>query len=514
MATLLFAQLIWLSFLLLDYFCLSHPNGIKEHASSRYPMVLDHNINQDQNSVVPNHSSEDDQQQIVVHPVNNESHESPPQPSEQHPFNLLLQEQTKGITVDGISFTGVGDLKQFIETLKNSYLTPGKEVVHFQTASEVMRNEIARAKKENPNDEDDKVQSEESNSVYGQSEKEVGYPASSPSISIPGPDTSVKRTFPRMDDNSKNHKRSGPYQRGPSNIKSGVDWLKNRQLLEKPQFLSNSIDGVSLSPKGMDQKNDVHRVGSETANERPIKRHKKPRFQGKVTPYKQSVTVYINAPRDQIVSWVYMPEGQSKQRIQTAAAKDFNDVNINTRVPKRVVLSARGSSPSHVLREPADSLPRYRPASLRVQKQLPLKRNQDGRGQQLQQRNRQTSNSISQPLKSVQNRGESRNYAKPKMNASWLRATQTKIPQTNEIFNPMARFDQGLPVHTGLRKPKAQGKKYGFQSRSSYARSNVAFSKSQYTPHKRALRRRQRAKKLWRHKRSTAVSHKSREATE
>ncbi|XP_077452276.1 uncharacterized protein LOC144071231 [Stigmatopora argus] len=413
MAAILFVQLIWLAFLLSDCCCLYSPSNIKEHALSRYPAVLEEKtMTQEQNSVVPKHNMEKHGVQILAPPVNEDSSESPPRPSDQHPFNLLVEEHAKDIGVEGISFPGVGDLKRFVETLKNSFLTPGKDVAHFQTAREVMRNEIAGAEKQNLNDDYGKLQIEES--TYGQNAKEVGNPASSPSISMPRPRPRTLKT-------------TDPHQTDPSKTKTAGDWRKNNHLLDQNQFPSNTIDGqVPLSPTRMEPPN-----GSGMASGRSrIKSHKKPPFHVNVKPsqhgpYKKRVYV----PRDPIASWVYMPEGGSKQRVQISPAKDSHD------------------------------------GSFEVQNPL-----LDGRNHY---------------------------YANPKMSTSQLRGQQTKFPQTNDIYNPISTFRRGFPVHAGLKKSKHETR-YGFQSRSGYARRNKAFSRSQFTPRKRALSRRQWPKKLWR----------------
>ncbi|XP_044049321.1 uncharacterized protein LOC122874890 [Siniperca chuatsi] len=61
-----------------------------------------------------------------------------------HPFGFLVKEHTQQKTMEGISFPTINDFKQFIETMKRSFLMPGSDLSkHFQTAQEVMENEIA-----------------------------------------------------------------------------------------------------------------------------------------------------------------------------------------------------------------------------------------------------------------------------------------------------------------------------------------------------------------------------------
>ncbi|XP_058502066.1 uncharacterized protein LOC131470334 [Solea solea] len=60
----------------------------------------------------------------------------------QHPFGVLLKEHTPE-TVEGISFPTVNDFRQFIDTVKSSFLTPGSDMGgYFQTARETMKNEF------------------------------------------------------------------------------------------------------------------------------------------------------------------------------------------------------------------------------------------------------------------------------------------------------------------------------------------------------------------------------------
>lgn len=60
-----------------------------------------------------------------------------------HPLPLLVK-QTQKETIHDLSFPTVRFFKQFVETMKNSYLTPGNDLtMHFQMARHVMENELA-----------------------------------------------------------------------------------------------------------------------------------------------------------------------------------------------------------------------------------------------------------------------------------------------------------------------------------------------------------------------------------
>lgn len=63
--------------------------------------------------------------------------------SSQYPFDLLVK-KTQRNTMGGVSFPTINDFKQFIKTMKSSFLTPGSDAKrHFQTAREMIKNEAA-----------------------------------------------------------------------------------------------------------------------------------------------------------------------------------------------------------------------------------------------------------------------------------------------------------------------------------------------------------------------------------
>ncbi|XP_011605483.2 uncharacterized protein isoform X1 [Takifugu rubripes] len=60
-----------------------------------------------------------------------------------HPFPLLVK-QTQKETIHNLSFPTVQFFKRFVETMKNSYLTPGNDMtMYFHMARHVMENELA-----------------------------------------------------------------------------------------------------------------------------------------------------------------------------------------------------------------------------------------------------------------------------------------------------------------------------------------------------------------------------------
>ncbi|XP_077424131.1 uncharacterized protein LOC144053499 isoform X2 [Vanacampus margaritifer] len=528
--------------------------GFKEDASNSYPRELDPQaFTKDHNSVAQTYSTENNKSSVI--PTNNELDESPLKSRHQHrdsgfqhPFKLLVQEHTKDTAVEGISFPDMDNFEQFIETLKSSFLTPGKDLEHFQTARGLMLNEIATrrpSKEENDDNEgikDNKVWREQLSSAYGQSEEDVSYPVLSPSITVPGSDNSMSRILPRMHNRSNNHGSQSPYRSGYSNEKTGGDWWRTDKLPEKSQFPSNTLleEVAPLSPQGMYPLNG-HYVASKTANESSIKRLKKTQLEGKVAPSQQGSygkSVYVKASRMPIVSWVFK-DGQSKQLVQPTAAKYSYDVNINPRAQKSAELSAQSPrglrehiflrEPDHLnhvlfkapLNSPLDSFLRQRPPLLNIHKPRLSEQIPDTRNQQSQERHEPITNTISQRLDLVQRGVASRDYAKPYTNSFWMSAMQPKITQTNGIYRfpnlqrPTAIFHQGLPVYRGPRKPIAHRKKYGFQSRSSYARTSVALSRSQYMPRKGVFMRGQTAQVPWIHKRtSTFASHNGQEAAD
>ncbi|KAM9816313.1 uncharacterized protein LOC133156893 [Syngnathus typhle] len=518
---------IRISFLLLVCFGLSSQNGFKVDASTSYPRILDP---QNQDSVAPNYKRGNNQHQDLV-PPNNELDESAPQPRHQHrdsgfqhPFNLLVQEHTKDRAVEGISFPDINNLHQFIETLKSSFLTPGKDLAHFQTARRMMMmNEIAgrrSAKEENVDEEGtkgNKVWSEGLISGYGQRGQDVGHPAVAPSVSVPGPKTSMRRYFPREHKSSNNYGSSSPsyHQADFSNAKTGGDWLKNK-FPKKSQYSSTSLH-EQVAPHSPNALNG-HHVASEKPKGSSIVRFKKPQLQDKVGPSQQGSygkRAYVKVSRVPIASWLFIPEGQSKQTVQNTAAKDSYNVNLSPSDQKSVnvlVQNPRGGR-HHFLRKPVnsrrmfsklplnsplDSLVRHHPTPFSVHRPNLAEQTPDIHNQQSHERLERIP--ISQKLDSVASR---RSYAKPNMNAYWMRAMQPKMAQTNRIYRlpslqrPTRIFHQGLPVYRGPRKVIPQGKKYGFQSRSSYERTNVAHSRSQYTPRKRVFMRAQSAQEPW-----------------
>ncbi|XP_027128705.1 uncharacterized protein LOC109137417 [Larimichthys crocea] len=58
-----------------------------------------------------------------------------------HPFGLLVNMQKN--TTEGVTFPTIKDFKQFIGTMKRSFLMPGSDLRrHFQTAREIMENKV------------------------------------------------------------------------------------------------------------------------------------------------------------------------------------------------------------------------------------------------------------------------------------------------------------------------------------------------------------------------------------
>lgn len=143
-------------------------------------------------------------------PVQKYEHESS---GYQHPFGLLLKEHTQNKTMEGISFPTIKNLKQFIETMKSSFLMPRGDLSrHFQTAREIMENNVAynaqntegehdvgyrsnSAKEGTVHDEasENEVWSEPMTTVFGQSEHGANYQMPSESLSVPEPVESTAR---------------------------------------------------------------------------------------------------------------------------------------------------------------------------------------------------------------------------------------------------------------------------------------------------------------------------------
>lgn len=81
-----------------------------------------------------------------------------------HPLPLLVK-QTQRETIHNLSFPTVQFFKRFVETMKNSYLTPGNMTMYFQMARHVMANELAMAAQET---EDPTTDSRPSSSSHGE----------------------------------------------------------------------------------------------------------------------------------------------------------------------------------------------------------------------------------------------------------------------------------------------------------------------------------------------------------
>ncbi|XP_041650962.1 uncharacterized protein LOC121514743 [Cheilinus undulatus] len=61
----------------------------------------------------------------------------------QHPFDLLVKEHTQQKATEGVSFSTMRDLKEFIDRMKSSFLKPGSDPRrHFQTARDVIENSL------------------------------------------------------------------------------------------------------------------------------------------------------------------------------------------------------------------------------------------------------------------------------------------------------------------------------------------------------------------------------------
>ncbi|KAL7402862.1 hypothetical protein ABVT39_020937 [Epinephelus coioides] len=125
----------------------------------------------------------------------------------QNPFGLLVKEHTQETNAEGISFPTIREFKRFVETMKSSFLRPGSDMSsHFQTARQMMENEIA-SNAENTEKEPDtsyrfnsakegtayddarenEFWSEPMNAAFEQSEQEANYQIPSESLSVPDP---------------------------------------------------------------------------------------------------------------------------------------------------------------------------------------------------------------------------------------------------------------------------------------------------------------------------------------
>lgn len=126
-----------------------------------------------------------------------------------HPLPLLVK-QTQKESIEELSFPSVQYFKQFVETMKNSYLTPGNGVnEYFQTARHVMENELASNAQEiddpttdytSSSSNPDEIWSESMNSI----ENEHGAQSPDPALSTLPPrfdenqDSDLNAELPRL----------------------------------------------------------------------------------------------------------------------------------------------------------------------------------------------------------------------------------------------------------------------------------------------------------------------------
>nr|XP_057932099.1 uncharacterized protein LOC131131415 isoform X2 [Doryrhamphus excisus] len=458
----------------------------------------------------------------------------------QHPLDLLMKENTKDTSVEGISFPDMSDFKRLIETMKNSFLTPGQNLEHFQTARGLILNELVSASTEHSkeesvhdddDDDDDKEEGEEEeNDIWsgpqnGQSQKGVSFHVPS---QVPDPALSTSGISPRMNKNS-DHSRHYPGQK-PYPSRS-----KNRQLPAK-----NSLSSTATYPPVK----QVNPALSESANGSSIKFHNNQ----KTPSYSKSLNV--KPPRGPIASWVYMPDGESKHRMTAAApvtakVKESGGIEVNPGVRQPVDFSAERHTVKIHAKDKAEDLHNgrfksekthgvfkpsiygssnhkglvrgYQPL-LDVEKPDPHKHVLYTLNQETQKQLNNIPIPISQGFYSVQqvsngyetsptvgSKKLSRNFDKHNTTPGWYAAPQRqgstrngaqatkrhKLKHRNRIYRlpihpmPTAWFQKRLPVYRDPKKALAFRTKYVLQSRSGYIRSKLSQTKSHYTPHQK-----------------------------
>ncbi|XP_061780270.1 uncharacterized protein [Nerophis lumbriciformis] len=195
------------------------------------------------------------------------------EPHSQHPLDLLIKQHTPDTSVEGISFPHIGHFKRLVESMKNSFLTPGKDLMHFQTAGELLLNEIASGLAMKPTD--GSVDHEDNDVLEGPNQKGVGL-------------------SPRMQ-NTEHGKRYPGQKLHPF-------WSKDRKL----------PDQTSLSSP------NVH----SAANASSTKVHSHLSQQNTPSLGSYSKSVNVKPQREPVASWVYMPDGRQKTTGVPVTAKE------------------------------------------------------------------------------------------------------------------------------------------------------------------------------------------------
>lgn len=178
----------------------------------------------------------------------------------QHPFGLLLKEHTQknsGEPVEDISFPTIQDFRIFIESMKSSFLIPGRDPSkYFQTAQQTLENEIAsgaqNTKGESSNSvergrahddgSENEVWSETMNSAFEHSKKGANNKTPSESLPVPDPVISIAglispRAYESQESGLSSHLYSSPQLAVKEQISSNYGQFSNAVI---PEILTSS----------------------------------------------------------------------------------------------------------------------------------------------------------------------------------------------------------------------------------------------------------------------------------
>ncbi|XP_061750185.1 uncharacterized protein LOC133549084 [Nerophis ophidion] len=357
------------------------------------------------------------------------------EPNSQHPLDLLIKQHTPETSVEGISFPHISHFKRLVEGMKNSFLTPGKDLMHFQTAGELLLNELASGLAMKPTD--GSVDHEDNDVLQGPNQKGVGL-------------------SPRM-------QKTGNVKRYPGK-KLHTFWSKDRQLPDQTSLSSQEVRPVANA--------------SSTKVPGPLSQQNTPALGS----YGKSVKV--KPQREPVASWVYMPDGRQKTTGEPVTAKKSGVAKVSPVVVQpaqahggnvqasKLKPSVYGSSMHKgILQDHPRRL--YSSKNLAQETRKPQPNIPQRFGSPSASRNTvPVRGGVGKPSNGVIAAPQGAQAAMRRTLLNSKRTYQLPVPQW-----PMAGFQRRLSVFLDPKKTSVQ------RSRSSYERSQVTHSSSSYSPH-------------------------------
>lgn len=264
--------------------------------------------------------------------------------SSQFPFDLLVK-KTQRNTMGGVSFPTIGDFKEFIKTIKSSFLVPGSDMKrHFQTAREILKSEAAtraqNIKSEPDTDnrsnsaEEGAVQddtnenegwSEPTNAVFEQSNQDAleQTPSESPSGSFLGKHFSFSGHMPAEPVNPQDHSVQDFRYLQATYTPHSDDFLTG---YDKPEDLQKELGGENSA--------DVSAPLSQPLNS-------------------YGTSIYVSARKGQFNASDYLPKHRERpaptfQPYQPHVGKELQDINRSLKVDSSVSSSSNLSLQSSI----------------------------------------------------------------------------------------------------------------------------------------------------------------------